>query len=181
MLLLAYARNYGKFLLVAAVCFVVLAHDNLWVNAAQAAFWTVWAYAWHRLLHALPAVPPNVHMWSHHDKKFTDNRALELALETASELASLAVPWLFWQGWNRAVCVFVGGIYILAHIANYSIFGSDLHREHHDRGDVNFGPDPMDKLFGTSSSREPEDANPMIPDVLLAFWLAWGTGGLRPP
>jgi sterol desaturase/sphingolipid hydroxylase (fatty acid hydroxylase superfamily) len=138
-------------------------------------FWIYWI---HRALHWLPTEGPfryiNTHWIFHHQPLKILDRRVELALETVNDMAmSLCVAVLQYATglWivPFSIVLYHAFMYTSVHIVNYSILGSDTHRDHHKNVGTNFGPDAVDQLFGTNHTPNKEDMVPMMVNSLLAF------------
>lgn len=63
--------------------------------------------------------------------------------------------------------------YTSTHIINYSIFGSDIHRKHHQNMNTNYGPDTLDHMFGTSNDGKFEDLTPISLNAIGSFVIVY--------
>jgi len=68
-----------------------------------------------------------------------------------------------------SVIVFYAVTYTSVHIINYSIIGSETHRNHHKDTTTNYGPDTLDHIFGTSYDDTYEDLMPISLNAVGAF------------
>ena len=72
------------------------------------------------------------------------------------------------------IVVFYAIVWTSTHIINYSIVGSETHRNHHRHVHTNFGPDTMDHLFGTNYDDTMEDIAPVALNAIIAFPITLG-------
>jgi sterol desaturase/sphingolipid hydroxylase (fatty acid hydroxylase superfamily) len=86
---------------------------------------------------------------------------------------SLTVLWLqaMTSIWivPTSVILFYAIWYTSVHIVNYSIIGSQVHKDHHKNVGTNFGPDVLDQLFGTNHEPVKEDLISLAPNMIIAF------------
>ena len=138
-----------------------------------------WVYFVHRGLHMLPTSILNPHVYFHHQHDKTIDRRVELCIETANDLF-MSFSLLLVQNLvglhlvPTSVVVFYGLLYTSVHIVNYSIFGSETHRNHHRRMLTNYGPDTLDHLFGTSTDGIWEDLSPITMNAVVVAPLVLG-------
>jgi len=172
--------NYAPTTIFISICSVLLAWPDRGIIqilfGLGFAHW--WVYFIHRGLHDLPREGVfstlNTHWMFHHQQTKLIDRRLELVLETFTDLGmNLSLGLLQWATgiWfvPFSVMLFFALTYTSTHIINYSIIGSDTHRAHHKNLDTNFGPDPMDHLFGTNDDTTHENLLPMSLNALGAF------------
>jgi len=172
-------RHYGFPILVAGAFSLLLCPERHAVHVLLGItcmyFWIYWI---HRALHWLPTEGPfryiNTHWIFHHQPLKILDRRVELALETVNDMAmSLCVAVLQYATglWivPFSIVLYHAFMYTSVHIVNYSILGSDTHRDHHKNVGTNFGPDAVDQLFGTNHTPNKEDMVPMMVNSLLAF------------
>ena len=182
--LLDWIDAYGMTILAAGACAVVLTTPDRSISATifGLSFMYFWVYFFHRALHYLPTEGPlrylNTHWIFHHQPLKILDRRVELALEMINDLAmSLSVLWL--QGMTNiwivptSVILFYAIWYTSVHIVNYSIIGSQVHRDHHKNVGTNFGPDVLDQLFGTNHESTKEDLIPLAPNMVIAFGIVF--------
>jgi hypothetical protein len=117
----------------------------------------------------------NTHLMYHHqdkDCKFLDRRT-ELFFEFFTDMAMCLSP-LFIQYVSGlwfvppSIILLYGFIYTSVHMINYSIYGSDTHRRHHEDPTKNFGVDAIDHLFGTNYDETMEDMMPFTFNAIFA-------------
>jgi len=172
--------NYVPTTLFISICAVILcgADRNIIQILGGLAFAHWWVYFVHRGLHDLPRsgafATLNTHWLFHHQQTKLIDRRLELLLETFTDLGmNLSLGLIQWLTgvWlvPFSVMLFFALTYTSTHIINYSIIGSDTHRAHHKNLDTNFGPDPMDHLFGTNDDETHENLLPMCVNAIGAF------------
>jgi hypothetical protein len=190
--LLEWIDAYGLMIMVAGAFAVLLVQPERGFIGAIGGltFMYFWVYFFHRALHFLPTEGPlkyiNTHWIFHHQPLKILDRRVELLLEAINDMAmSLTVLWL--QGMTgiwlvpTSIILFYAIWYSSVHIVNYSILGSDVHRDHHRNVGTNFGPDVLDQLFGTSHTGIKEDLVPFSVNMVVAFlvvlslkqWLQW--------
>jgi len=167
--------------IIAASAFVILlvAPERSMVSAILGlSFMYFWVYFFHRALHFLPTEGPlkyiNTHWIFHHQPLKILDRRVELALEMVNDLAmSLTVLWI--QGMTgiwvvpTSVILFYAIWYTSVHIVNYSVIGSQIHRDHHKNVGTNFGPDVLDHAFGTNHESKKEDLIDLAPNMVITF------------
>jgi sterol desaturase/sphingolipid hydroxylase (fatty acid hydroxylase superfamily) len=182
--ILDWIDNYGMTILVAGAFAVLLsAPDRDMVSAIGGlSFMYFWVYFFHRALHFLPTEGPlrylNTHWIFHHQPLKILDRRVELALEMINDLAmSLTVIFLqYFTGiWfvPISIVLFYAIWYTSVHIVNYSIIGSQVHKDHHKNVGTNFGPDVLDQLFGTNHEPTKEDLIPLAPNMVIAFGIVY--------
>ena len=117
-----------------------------------------WAYYGHVLAHYITSNYSlnriNPHIWIHHENIFNVPRWINLVSEAISNMFSflviLFIQWLFNLNIFSTSIVFCAGLlYVLIHIADYSIIGDKEHREHHEFNTCNYAPSFMDILNNT--------------------------------
>lgn len=144
-----------------------------------------WVYFVHRALHYLPTEGPfkyiNTHWIFHHQPLKILPRWFELVLETINDM-SMSLSFLLLQYMTGiwivpvSIILFYGIWFTSVHIVNYSIIGSQVHRDHHKNVGTNFGPDVIDHMFGTNHEPTREDLIPLSPNIIFAFA---ATAGLK--
>jgi hypothetical protein len=137
-----------------------------------------WVYFVHRALHYLPTEGPfkyiNTHWIFHHQPLKILPRWFELVLETINDM-SMSLSFLLLQYMTGiwivpvSIILFYGIWFTSVHIVNYSIIGSQVHRDHHKNVGTNFGPDVIDHMFGTNHEPTREDLIPLSPNIIFAF------------
>jgi len=138
-----------------------------------------WVYFVHRGLHLLPTSILNPHVYFHHQHDKTIARWLELCMEAVNDLF-MSLSLLLVQnlvGFHlvpTSVIVFYGILYMSVHIVNYSIVGSETHRNHHRHMFTNYGPDTFDHIFGTSTDGTWEDLSPITMNAVFVAPLVLG-------
>lgn len=141
-----------------------------------------WVYFVHRALHYLPTEGPlkyiNTHWIFHHQPLKLLPRWFELFLETLNDMAmSLSVLLLQYATGTwivpTSIILFYAIWYTSVHIVNYSIIGSQVHRDHHKNVGTNFGPDVIDHMFGTNHEPTKEDLIPLSPNMVIAFGIVF--------
>ncbi len=183
--LLEWIDAYGLMIMVAGAFAVLLVQPERGFIGAIGGltFMYFWVYFFHRALHFLPTEGPlkyiNTHWIFHHQPLKILDRRVELLLEGINDMAmSLTVLWL--QGMTgiwlvpTSIILFYAIWYSSVHIVNYSILGSDVHRDHHRNVGTNFGPDVLDQLFGTSHTGIKEDLVPFAVNMVVAFLVVLG-------
>lgn len=141
----------------------------------------VWVYFVHRLLHAIPEDSVfqylNTHVLFHHHKHV--ERTTDLSIETLNNLAmSFSVLYIQWLTgvWvvPTSVILLYAFVYTSTHIINYSMFGSQTHRNHHKDMTTNYGPDTLDHVFGSNYDSTFEDLTPISLNAIGSFVVVYG-------
>lgn len=172
--------NYGLSILFAgAFCIILCSPERNIVEAILGiSIMYFWVYFVHRGLHFLPTEGPfrylNTHWIFHHQPLKILDRRVELMLETLNDMTmSLCIIFLqmLTGVWivPTSIVLFYGIWYTSVHIINYSIIGSQVHRDHHKNVGTNFGPDVVDQLFGTNHEPTKEDLIPFAINSVVAF------------
>jgi hypothetical protein len=139
-----------------------------------------WAYFIHRLYHYLPSTGLfyyiNPHIAIHHSQEKTLPRWLELTIETVQNIFWFFLLYILQEATQihivpDSIILLSLFVYASVHNINYSIFGSEKHKEQHLNPDVNFGPDFLDHTFGTNSDEEYENMVHFIPNSILSYIL----------
>ena len=73
-----------------------------------------------------------------------------------------------------SVILFYACVYTSAHIVNYSMIGSQTHRNHHKDLTTNYGPDTLDHFFGTNYDDTFEDLTPISLNAIGSFVVVYG-------
>jgi hypothetical protein len=169
---------YGPVLYVTYICslFLESATPLLQLRTGCIFIW-FWAYFIHRLYHILPSTGIfryiNIHLSLHHDHEKVLPRPLELVLETFQNAIWFGILYVLQELTDihivpTSIIVFALLVYSSVHIINYSVFGSEKHRQQHLLPNVNFGPDFLDHIFGTNSDPEFENMAHFIPNCILS-------------
>jgi len=178
--MLDWLQNYGLTIVIAGAFVVLLASPETgFVNAIFGlTIMYFWVYFVHRALHFLPREGPyrfiNTHWIFHHETTKVLPRWLELVIETFNDL-SMGLSFLLIQNLTGlklvppSIILFYTIWYTSVHIVNYSIIGSETHKDHHLNVDTNYGPDVIDQLFGTNHRPEKEDILNLVPNTLFSF------------
>ena len=137
-----------------------------------------WVYIVHKSIHMVPTHGifkyMNTHYLLHHQPQKLIDRRIELCIETITDLAmSFSLMFLQWLTgvWvvPISVIIFYAFTYTSVHIFNYSIIGSETHRNHHKDTNTNYGPDTLDHIFGTNYDDTFEDLMPISINAIGAF------------
>lgn len=182
--LLDWLDNYGIAILSAGAFSILLSSPerNICSAILGISIMYFWVYFFHRALHFLPTEGPfkyiNTHWIFHHQPLKILDRRVELLLEAINDMSmSLTVMLLqYLTGlWivPLSIILFYGIWYTSVHIVNYSIIGSQVHRDHHKNVGTNFGPDVIDQLFGTNHEPTKEDLIPLSVNAVIAFGLVF--------
>ena len=158
--ILEFLRNYGLVIFVWVVLISFLGSPTFGPisSAVQTIALLFWAYFGHIAAHKISAFKPfdvlNPHMSIHHKNTWNVPRWANLLQETIVNLAGflfiLPLQTLFGvQVFSTSIVVAAGLLYVLVHIADYSIRGNQLHKEHHAQDMCNYAPDFMDVIFKT--------------------------------
>ena len=130
---------------------------------AQAFFLLCWSYGGHVLAHMVSTQFPlnylNLHVSLHHDHYVDIPRWLNLLLETGVNFMGFFIFILLQHLFDvhilsTTMILAASFLYILIHIADFSIFGNEQHAEHHTRTFCNYDPEFFDTLFKTRCSPE---------------------------
>lgn len=167
------------------ICAVLLVSpERYWLSAGFGiGFMYFWVYFVHRGIHAIPKDSIinqfNTHYLFHHQPEKLLDRRIELMFETITDLGmSLSVWFIQWLTgvWliPLSVILLYAITYSSTHIFNYSIVGSETHRNHHKDTDTNYGPDTLDHLFSTSYDGKFEDLTPIALNAVCAFIVVYG-------
>jgi len=141
-----------------------------------------WSYFIHRLHHNLPKSGIffylNPHMSLHHEIVKILPRWLELIIETFQDIFWFLILYGIQELLNihitpPSIIILAGITYTTTHVINYSMFGSDKHRDQHMNPNNNFGPDFLDHLFHTNSDKEFEDMAHLIPNTIFSFLISY--------
>uniref|UniRef100_A0A6C0L6T1 Fatty acid hydroxylase domain-containing protein n=1 Tax=viral metagenome TaxID=1070528 RepID=A0A6C0L6T1_9ZZZZ len=136
-----------------------------------------WAYFIHRLHHNLPSTGIfrylNIHLSLHHSHEKELPRLLELIMETMQNAVWFGILYAIQEFTDvhlvpRSIVLLGMLVYTSVHVINYSVFGSEKHREQHAQPHVNYGPDFLDHAFGTNSDASFEDMSHFIPNSILS-------------
>lgn len=141
----------------------------------------IWVYLVHRGLHLLPDLfaPINTHITYHHQAPpKTLPRWLELIFEFLVDMAMIVSLW--GVQWLTGITVVPTPMILLfalayssVHLIQYSLIGSEIHRIHHELKVYNYSPDFVDHLFGTNYSKDLENTNWFIPNIVGSLLLLW--------
>jgi len=136
-----------------------------------------WAYGIHRLHHSIPSTGIfyylNPHMSIHHSHVKILPRWLELTVETLHNSVWFFLLYLLQEVTDlhlvpNSIILMAMLVYSTVHVINYTMFGSEKHKEQHRNPDVNYGPDFLDHVFGSNSTEEFEDMSHFIPNSILS-------------
>ena len=178
--ILDWVNHYGVAILAAGAFSTLLAYPDagffrIFIGLSIIYFWV---YFVHRALHYLPTEGPlkyiNTHWIFHHQPLKILPRWFELFLETMTDM-SMSLSFLLLQYMTGiwivpvSIILFFGIWFTSVHIVNYSIIGSQVHRDHHKNVGTNFGPDVIDHMFGTNHEPVREDLIPLSPNIIFAF------------
>lgn len=178
------ATSYLPMLAIAGICTQALEYKytpQLQLILASLFVW-YWAYGIHRLHHHLPSkglfLYLNPHMAIHHSHIKFLPRWLELIVETIHNIFWFFLLYLIQECTNihvapTSIIILSMLVYSSVHVINYSMFGSEKHRQQHENPDVNFGPDFLDHAFGTNSDEEFENMSHFIPNFLVSTLLIY--------
>lgn len=184
-ILLDFVDSTGITILVLFICSILLSSpERHWIHAGFGiGFMYFWVYFVHRGLHTIPKDSIfnklNTHYVFHHQPIKLLNRNIELMIETFNDLSmSLSVLLIQWLTgiWivPTSVILFYAFVYTSTHIINYSIIGSETHRNHHKDMGTNYGPDTLDHIFGSSYDDTFEDLMPISLNAIGAFIAVYG-------
>jgi len=164
-------KNYFPATFFILICSILVSYPdrNLIQITLGISFMYFWIYFVHRSLHMLPRDgligSLNTHWLYHHQPEKLLDRRIELCFEAVTDIGMnyslLVVQWVtgVWFVPFSVVLMF-GLIYTSVHIVNYSIIGSKTHKKHHMNVDTNYGPDPVDHIYGTNHDDTFEDMLP---------------------
>jgi hypothetical protein len=136
----------------------------------------LWVYAMHRLSHALPNIPVNYHLYSHHNKQLNLPRPIELVFEFITDfswyLLLLAFQYYYKLSFlSPTLIIFLGLWYSSVHTINLSLFDDKVHKTHHIEPTYNYGPPYIDFLFGTLKMDPSYTTNSEIANGIGIFFL----------
>jgi hypothetical protein len=147
-----------------------------------------WTYFGHILAHYVSENEYihyiNPHIFIHHNNELGVPRWLNLLQESITNMLSfLILLWLQYlvgiEVFSTSIVVSVGLLYVIVHIADYSILGNAGHKLHHEKGRCNYAPDFMDVLFDTRCE-PPEEPYVNTDHQLIHGAIAVGiTAGLK--
>lgn len=148
--------------------------------ALQLVFISSYIYFLHILLHKLPNVPLNYHMYSHHNKNLNLPRWLELIGEFICDV-SFVIPLIALKYFfnipylSYTLILFIVIWYSTGHVINQSLIYSSEpnseHKVHHVEEKYNYGPAYIDMLFGTLKSYKYETMLYEINNGIILFLL----------
>ena len=146
----------------------------------QLSFISAYIFFFHILLHKLPNVSLNYHMYSHHNKNLKIPRWLELIGEFICDV-SFAIPLIALKYFfnipylSYTLILFIIIWYSTGHVINQSLIYSSEpnseHKVHHTEQIYNFGPAYMDMIFGTLKSYKYEIMVYEINNGIILFLL----------
>jgi sterol desaturase/sphingolipid hydroxylase (fatty acid hydroxylase superfamily) len=182
--MLDWINKYGIPMLVAGAFAVLLVSPEVGIVQAilGLSIMYFWVYFFHRALHFLPTEGPfkyiNTHWIFHHQPLKILPRWLELCLEFLNDMAMSLIVMVIQKlaGINivpTSIILFYALWFSSVHIVNYSIIGSQVHRDHHKNVGTNFGPDVIDHMFGTNHEPTREDLIPLSPNIIFAFGITF--------
>lgn len=147
-----------------------------------------WTYFGHAVVHYVSQneyvhymIP---HIFIHHNNEFDVPRWLNLLQEAITNMLSYLILLLFQylagvELFSTSIVVSVALLYVIIHIADYSILGNAGHKLHHEKGTCNYAPDFMDVLFDTRCE-PPEEPYVNTTHQLIHGAIAVGiTAGLK--
>lgn len=96
----------------------------------------------------------NPHIFIHHNNEFDVPRWFNLLQETVTNMSCFLILLLVQhlagvELFSTSIVASVALLYVIIHIADYSILGNAGHKLHHKNGTCNYAPDFMDVLFDT--------------------------------
>jgi len=150
----------------------------------QSIFLLSWSYWGHRFAHIVSTNYPfdilNPHVYVHHNKSLTIPRWLELLLEATVNFLCFFSFYIVQEVFNIHILsssMIIGSafLYIAIHILDYSIYGNEQHKKHHEKTFCNYDPEVFDTLFNTRcDSNKPytKNYNEIIHGI-VAFSLAY--------
>ena len=144
----------------------------------------LWSYAGHVIAHKLASAnildTINPHVFLHHKKSIDLPRWLELLIETIVNFFSFFIIIILQKIFNLKIfstSLVLGAafLYITVHILDFSIFGNEDHKLHHEKELCNYDPEFLDTLFNTRCNPEKPYTNKLgeIPHAVLGFSLAY--------
>jgi sterol desaturase/sphingolipid hydroxylase (fatty acid hydroxylase superfamily) len=177
-------NNYGLSIVSAAAFAILLASPEagIFQSVLGLTIMYFWVYFVHRSLHFLPTEGPfrylNTHWIFHHQPLKLLPRPVELLIETLNDM-TMSFSLLFIQYMTGiwivplSIILFYAIWYTSVHIINYSIIGSQVHRDHHKNVGTNFGPDVIDHIFGTNHEQTKEDLILLSPNMVISFGMIY--------
>lgn len=121
-------------------------------------FLLAWSYGGHVFAHSLSTVFPlnyiNLHVSIHHDHLIAVPRWLNLIIEAIVNFlcfyvliliqSAVGIHWL-----STSAILGAAFLYVFIHIFDFSLFGNEQHKEHHEKTFCNYDPEFFDTLFET--------------------------------
>jgi hypothetical protein len=174
--------SYGPSMCVVGLCCLALEYSTLsYLHLATGIYFVnLWSYVIHRVMHSIPSSGIfsylNIHVALHHSSKKGMPRSLELVVETLNNLMWFVMLYILQFLLNihivpDSILLLTALNFTSIHIINYSLFGSQKHREQHRNPHVNYGPDFFDHIFGTNSDETFENMTTFIPNTIGSFLL----------
>ena len=134
-----------------------------------------YSYFAHRIIHLLPE-NINPHLIHHNNKQMS--RVMNLTIEMLTNTLMFFILYIFQKIINITILpnmliLYYGIIYTSIHIINYSIFGNNHHKKHHESVNktqhYNYGPDTIDHIFETNFDDSWENFVHMLPNILISY------------
>jgi len=150
----------------------------------QAICLLIWSYTGHVFAHMVSTSWPfnvlNPHVYIHHNKQILLERNIELIIEAVVNFFGFFIiiiaQWLI--GVNLFSTTMILGsafLYITIHILDYSVYGNNDHKIHHEKTFCNYDPEFFDVLFNTRCDSEKPYKNMIgeIPHAVIASGFAY--------
>jgi hypothetical protein len=158
-----FLKAYGLTIFTWTLLPILLALPNYSIPAAifGAIFLLFYSYAGHVFAHSVSTVFPlnyiNMHVSIHHDHLIVVPRWLNLIIEAIVDFlcfyvliliqSALGIHWI-----STSAILGAGFLYVFIHIFDFSLFGNEQHKEHHEKTFCNYDPEFFDTLFETRCS-----------------------------
>ena len=133
-----------------------------------------YSYFIHRAYHLIPQ-NINPHMIHHKNKSLP--RIINLTIECLTNASFFILLYLFqnfigYQIFPNMLILYYGIIYVSVHIINFSLFGNDAHKKHHNEKYnkyYNYGPDSIDHIMNTNYDDKWENIIHQLPNILISY------------
>jgi len=144
----------------------------------------LWSYKGHVYAHDVSCQWPfnilNTHVYIHHKKEVSIPKWFELLIEAFFNFLGFMIIVIFQEIsgiklFSTSLVLGAAFLYVTIHVLDFSIFGNDIHKKHHEQTFCNYDPSFLDVLFDTRC--DPDEPYTVsgyeIPQALFAFSLAY--------